>query len=82
MFWTTERLQNEQHIIEARRPSNYRAPSWSWLSIDSYIEFYSGEHGGIASFQVLFDFIGIEIEKVVRASLAQHEVDRLLVAVC
>ena len=46
--------------VIARRPSAYRAPSWSWLSIDGEIHFARDDNNH--SCKVVFDVLKIEIE--------------------
>lgn len=62
MCWTTHRLNNRDDDIVARRPSRYRAPSWSWLSMDSHISFYDFDDGKIGSVELVFDILDIEIQ--------------------
>ena len=46
----------------SRRPSQYRAPSWSWLSIDSHVELYSNDIDWNDSYKEVFDILNVEVE--------------------
>lgn len=60
MCWSIFPGINDCDDIIARRPSTYRAPSWSWLSIDSHIHFH--RDGTIHSCKVVFDVLNVEVE--------------------
>ena len=40
MCWATDELENALRHVIPKRPLQYRAPSWSWMSIKSSITFY------------------------------------------
>ena len=62
MAWTVHHLSNHRHGISPRTPSGYRAPSWSWLSIDSHIQFYHTIKGGEGKWKAILDVLDIEVE--------------------
>lgn len=45
-----------------RRLSRYRAPSWSWLSIDSHVELYSNDIDWNDSYKQVLDILNVEVE--------------------
>ena len=60
MCWSIDPDANDHDDLIATRPSTYRAPSWSWLSIDSHIHFW--RDGTIHNYKVVFDVLNIEVE--------------------
>ncbi|KAL9117158.1 MAG: hypothetical protein Q9187_006309 [Circinaria calcarea] len=38
LLWCADRVENEEKGRAPRRPNSYRAPSWSWASIDGVIQ--------------------------------------------
>ena len=59
MCWTIDHVQNERYRQTPKRPRRYRAPSWSWLSIDSIVEFYSGNDN---VYDILFEVLNVRID--------------------
>ena len=62
MCWTSDYLANGERRITPRRPSKYRAPSWSWLSLDSRIEVYYFDDVLSESYAEVFDILDVKVE--------------------
>ena len=60
LCWIVHHRINEEERRTRIRPLKYRAPSWSWLSIDSNIDFFMEEK--IFARETLFDILKVEIE--------------------
>ena len=60
LCWIVNHAQNEEERRTRIRPLRYRAPSWSWLSIDSNIEFYVEKK--VFARGILFDILRVEID--------------------
>ena len=58
LCWIVHHLSNETQRRTRIRPLMYRAPSWSWLSIDSNIQYY---RSFMAAGEKLFDILRVEI---------------------
>ncbi|CAF9915024.1 hypothetical protein IMSHALPRED_002313 [Imshaugia aleurites] len=63
MCWTVHHLKNVRDRQTPRRPRRYRAPSWSWLSIDSNVQFYS-IYDNI--YDILFEVLNVNIKNTGR----------------
>ena len=61
LCWIVHHLDNERQRRTRIRPLMYRAPSWSWLSIDSNVDF----HGTMSTLDILFDVLRVELENTV-----------------
>lgn len=57
MCWATNELENAPRHVIPTRPVQYRAPSWSWMSIKSSINFYA-----FANPSVVFEILECKIE--------------------
>ena len=58
LCWIVHHSRNEEEGRTRIRPLMYRAPSWSWLSIDSNVDF----HEILPNLDILFDVLRVEIE--------------------
>ena len=58
LCWLVYHLDNERQRRTRIRPLMYRAPSWSWLSIDGSVDF----HDILPNLDILFDVLSVEIE--------------------
>ncbi|KAL8793320.1 MAG: hypothetical protein Q9195_004097 [Heterodermia aff. obscurata] len=57
MCWATNELENAPRHVIPTRPAHYRAPSWSWMSIKSSINFYA-----FANKSSMFEILDCKIE--------------------
>ena len=62
LCWTTNVFENQERQASATRSSKYRAPSWSWLSIDSSIEFYFRATSSHDKDNIMLEVIEVEIQ--------------------
>lgn len=62
LCWTTDALENEEQQVTPKKPSRYRAPSWSWLSLDSNISFYGRTVSLHDSDRIMTEVIKAEIQ--------------------
>ena len=62
LCWIVDHLHNERQRRTRIRPLMYRAPSWSWLSVDSNIEFFSEDIDTMSAPETLFNVLRVEIE--------------------
>lgn len=60
--WTTATLENEEQHVKLKRPSKYRAPSWSWLSLDSNIMFYGRTISSHENDRIMTNVVNAEIQ--------------------
>ena len=60
LCWIVEHSKNETQRRTRLQPLIYRAPSWSWLSIDSNIQFFSDNT--MSAHETIFNVLGVEIE--------------------
>lgn len=60
LCWIVNHLENQQRRRTPMRPLMYRAPSWSWLSIDSNVEFRRDDD--VSESEILFEVLRVEIE--------------------
>ena len=60
LCWIVDHLDNEIQRRTRVRPLMYRAPSWSWLSIDSNIQFFPDNN--MSAPKTLFNVLRVEIE--------------------
>ena len=64
MSWQSRHDANKCEDIVARSPLKYRAPSWSWLSIDGHISLWKDAR--VNDCKVVFDVLNIEVENTTR----------------
>ncbi len=57
LCWTADGYSNEMDQVTPKRASIYRAPSWSWLSIDSNLDFYTDNDGKVDKFRLMFEVL-------------------------
>ena len=62
LCWIVHHLKNETQRRTRVEPPLYRAPSWSWLSIDSNVDFFSVTNHAMSAPEILFDVLRVEIE--------------------
>ncbi len=68
LCWTVDHCRNEMsgNGVTPKRSDIYRAPSWSWLSIDSNIEFYTNDHGSTENFEIMIEVSRVDIQASTR----------------
>ena len=62
LCWVIAHHSNETQRRTRIQPLIYRAPSWSWLSIDSNIDFFSEDTDDMSAPETLFNVLRVEIE--------------------
>jgi len=57
LCWTADGYSNEMDQVTPKRAPIYRAPSWSWLSIDSNLDFYTDDDGKVDKFRHMLEVL-------------------------
>ncbi|KAL9636878.1 MAG: hypothetical protein Q9164_002554 [Protoblastenia rupestris] len=78
LCWTTNAFENQERQVAARRPLNYRAPSWSWLSVDSSIQFYYPTTSSHDDDETMIEILDIEIHNTTQNHLSSIESGHIL----
>lgn len=78
MCWTTAALENEEQKVTPKRPSRYRAPSWSWLSLDSNIVFYGRTVSLRDSDKIMTEVVNAEIQNSTQNQLGSIQGGHIL----
>lgn len=76
--WTTATLENEEQNVTPKRPSRYRAPSWSWLSLDSNIMFYGRTVSLHDNDKIMTEIVNAEIQNTSQNKLGSIQGGRIL----